>query len=292
MLSICIPVYNFEVVELCSDLDRQARALGISFEILCTDDASDAEYRNINRRLHQIDSVKYKELDSNVGRSAIRNLLADEASFPHIIFMDCDSRVESEEYLSNFIEVKDQAKVIYGGRSYEKTSPNKEHLLRWKYGVERESTKAYERNKNPYGQFMTNNFMIDRELILEFRFNEDLVGYGHEDTLFAIDLAARNVDILHIDNPLCHIGLETADVYLKKTEEGVRNLARIIKMGKLGNRNKLYRSYLKLKRFGLVGVYKSYAKRNKHKMLNNLKSDQPNLRNFDLLKLYYLSIYL
>jgi len=292
MLSIAIPVYNFEVVDLCSSLDRQARQLGIDFEILCYDDLSQPEFRNINRRLDQIESLDYKELKENLGRSKIRNLLAKDAKYDQILFMDCDSEVESEDYLSTYINLLDKEKVIYGGRSYKPEADQVSHILRWKYGVMREVRSAEERSKNPYRSFMTNNFIVDKESLAECPFNEDLDGYGHEDTLFALDLKQSGIRIRHVDNALCHIGLEDAEEYLRKTKQGVKNLSEIIKMGKLGANNKLYGTYLKLKKYSLLGLCMAYIRRNESKMIENLKSPTPNLRNFDLLKIFYLSQYL
>lgn len=289
MLSIAIPVYNFEVVDLCATLSKQAKLLGIAFEILCFDDCSQEEYRNFNRRVSQFEGVEYRELDKNQGRSAIRNLLAKEAKFEFLLFMDCDSEVENHDYLKNYLQYLPGENVIYGGRSYKLQAPEKQFMLRWKYGNERESKSAEERNKESYRSFMTNNFVVKKSRLIDCPFNEDLEGYGHEDTLFAIDLKEKGIEIIHIDNPLCHIGLESAEEYIYKTEQGVSNLARIIKMGKLGANNKLYGSYLKLKKFGLLKAFRFYAKKNKTKMLTNLKSEDPNLRYFDLLKLYFLS---
>lgn len=289
MLSIAIPVYNFEVSELCSTLSKQSLAAGIDFEILALDDGSDNAYRQSNRKVEQFEGVNYAELDQNVGRSAIRNMLGEKAKYRNLLFMDCDSRPENEDYIKNYLEHTDQDIVVYGGRSYEKSRPSSEFILRWKYGVERESKSASERQLEPYRSFMTNNFLCSKTILDQCPFNEDLQGYGHEDTLFALDLKEKGVEIKHIDNPLCHIGLESAGEYLKKTKEGVINLARIINMGKQSGRNKLYRSYLRLKKYGMLTAFQFYAKNNEQKMLANLSSEKPKLRYFDLLKLYYLS---
>ena len=43
MLSFLIPVYNFDVIKLASDLSSQIKKIGIKAEIIIVDDASDAE---------------------------------------------------------------------------------------------------------------------------------------------------------------------------------------------------------------------------------------------------------
>ena len=45
MLSICIPVYNFDVTELVKALNSQAEELHVSYEILVIDDASQNLYK-------------------------------------------------------------------------------------------------------------------------------------------------------------------------------------------------------------------------------------------------------
>ncbi|MEM9260646.1 MAG: hypothetical protein AAGA62_13425, partial [Bacteroidota bacterium] len=49
-------------------------------------------------------------------------------------------------------------------------------------------------------------------------------GYGHEDTLWGQQLAKAGVGILHIDNPVTHLGLETSGVFLEKQHRAIHNL--------------------------------------------------------------------
>jgi hypothetical protein len=58
-------------------------------------------------------------------------------------------------------------------------------------------------------------------------FDESIVTYGHEDTVFGLCLADKNIPILHIDNPAVHLGLETDETYLLKVEEGLQTLAQL-----------------------------------------------------------------
>ena len=118
--------------------------------------------------------------------------------------------------------------MVCGGTSYRPNPPERDCLLRWTYGMRCEIRSAAERNKQPNAQFSTFNFLIQKELFSEIRFNELLRNYGHEDTLFGFELRKKGITITHIDNPLYHVGIDTNKVYLEKTREGVENLKILI----------------------------------------------------------------
>lgn len=289
MLSILIPVYNFDVGDLVADLHRQCTKCEIDFEILCYDDASLSGFQNKNRRLGEMKHVIYKEMDENLGRSKIRNLLAEDAQHDQLLFMDCDSKTVNEYYIQNYLEHLGDH-LVYGGRAYESSPPDEPMLyLRWYYGTQREMIDFRQRQMKPYMNFMTNNFVIPRQTYLDIRLDETLEGYGHEDTLFGMELKDRNIKIKHIDNPLVHIGLEEAAEFIAKTKEGVRNLYGLIRKGKISPKEvKIYRYYRRLKKLGMnKTVLKSFNK-NERKIVKNLNSKTPNLKRFDFFKLGYL----
>lgn len=289
MLSILIPVYNFDVTELVSSLHAQSIKCGIAFEILCYDDGSKDEFKQKNASIVGLENVNYVELPENLGRSKIRNRLADDAKYDQLLYMDCDSEVESEAFIQNYVSNANPNGIVYGGRSYAPNAPEDSTLyLRWYYGVEREVIAHTTRQQKPYQSFMTNNFLIAKAVYQSIRLDESLKGYGHEDTLFGIELKERKVPIKHIDNPLRHIGLETTDEFLEKTREGLRNLLFLIKQGKIDKGVKIYRYYRRLKRLGMTKMlWKSY-KKNTEKIMTNLHSSNPNLKRFDFYKLAHL----
>ncbi len=289
MLSICIPIYNFNVTKLVRELSNQGEALDIPFEILCLDDCSTPEWIAQNESISNFKGVTYQQLSTNFGRAAIRNLLSKEATFDYQIFMDCDTEVPNKDYLAKYWNKRDIAPVIFGGRSYSASPPNKpEKLLRWTFGKNREVVPATTRNQKPYRYFMTNNFLVKREVITKVPFEESIVGYGHEDTMFAQDLKKHNIKINHIDNPLIHIGLEDATEFITKTENGVKNLSNLIKRNKIDNDNRLFATYKKLKQFGLLPLVSFYLSVRLKNIKANLTSKTPNLFYFDLYKLHLL----
>lgn len=230
MLSICIPVFNEDVTSLVRELHEQAIRLGTNSEILVFDDASDEGFRKKNRELRQLPGVSYRELERNIGRSRIRNLMAREAAFPYLIFMDCDSELSDPGYLDRYLRLLPCRQLVYGGRRYPDAPPRSTDRLHWVFGMNREQRSAGSRERTPYQSFMSNNFMVPREVLLQIPFNELLSGYGHEDTLLGFEMKKHGIPIRHIDNPLLHTGLETPGEFLKKTRQGIANLVLISRM--------------------------------------------------------------
>jgi glycosyltransferase involved in cell wall biosynthesis len=295
MFSICIPIYNYDVSELVQSLHRQALKTGQLFEILLMDDASQEEYREKNSKIDW-PSLRYIQLTENVGRSKIRNRLAQTAKYPFLIFMDCDSAVPSETYIDNYISYFKENSICYGGCIYEENRPQDKRYLRWKYGVNRESVPPAQRRKEPNFSFKTANFLIDKELLIKNPFDETIKGYGHEDTLFGIQLLSRDVRIQHIDNPLIHLGLEDASVFIAKTEKAVANLYKIDgllqeKYPASVNHSKLIRMGRKLRKWRLASLTAFVFTIVKPLIKKNLLSRNPSLFLFDLYRLGVLMVH-
>ena len=123
MLSILIPVYNFSVTDLVNALHKQCLDSGIKFEIIYCDDASEKPFPEVNSKLSALTGVVYKRLETNHGRSRIRNLLAREAKFENLIFMDCDSEIVSEKFIRNYVQHCNSGNVVCGGRVYDSSVP-------------------------------------------------------------------------------------------------------------------------------------------------------------------------
>lgn len=286
LLSILIPVYSYNVIHLVTELRRQAEELGKLYEICLLDDGSAEEFRKQNRDLIQKTNVRYEELPENVGRSAIRNRLVKMAKYEYLLFMDCDSGVIMPHYLQTYFEALHPQRLLYGGRAYLPKPPlDPRYLLHWHYGRQREQQDFQERQTNPYHSFMTNNFLMPKTLFESINFDESLRTYGHEDTLFGMELAKRNIEILHLHNPLLHLGLETADIFLAKTKMAVHNLAQLIKEGKEVT-TRLSDTYTKLAKWKLAGLAGLILKMFRPFIFNYLqKTPKADLRFLDLYKL-------
>lgn len=288
MLSILIPVYNFDIRKLVEALHQQAVVLGIPFEILCFDDGSTPHFQSLNASLAHFPGVKYKVLPQNLGRSAIRNYLGQSAQYEYLIFMDCDSGIVHDDYLARYIKPVAPDRLLYGGRVYDTEPPAEKKLyFHWWYGRNREQMEVAQRQAKPYHSFMTNNFLIPKAVFLSIQFDERLKQYGHEDTLFGLELKRRAIPIYHLDNPLVHLGLESTEVFLAKTKKGIENLYFLWKAG-TPIESRLLDMYKKVKRFQASWGIRTILRPFKPLLLQNFRSNSPNLKGFDLYKLLLL----
>lgn len=288
MLSVLIPIYNFDVRNLVKDLHIQCRSAGIPFEIRCFDDQSSISFHKINREIQKLDNVVYQELPSNLGRARIRNELADTATFDFLLFMDCDSKVVRADYIKKFIDHLNPEILLYGGRIYDPYPPESPELFfHWLYGINREQVPARIRSKTPYQAFMTNNFLIPKPIFQQIRFDDRLTQYGHEDTIFGLELKQQGIAIKHLDNPLEHLGLENVDTFLGKTQKGIENLYFLWRENPLID-TRLLRMVERLKNWNLSRPAIWFLQLFSERIKRNLHSNHPNLLYFDFLKLLLL----
>ena len=293
MLSICIPVYNVDVSKLVSDLHKQIQEINVSIEIVLIDDNSNPAIKTTNRLLSSY--CKIIELEINVGRSKIRNLFVSECKNPYLLFLDCDSEIISSNFLAKYIQELKRLnpKVLFGGSIYSEQCPEKKYLLRWKTSRNRESKSIQDRESNFNWGFKTNNFIIEKELLQKIAFNENLCGYGHEDTLFAFDLFRVNVSVIQSDNAVLNAHLDTNHVYLKKTKEALANLVEVLKILKYDKEFikhiPLLKTYFSLEKKGFLFILKPIFWCIKPTLLSCLKSGTFFVWMFDLYKLIEFS---
>lgn len=227
MISICIPIYNCDSRQLVQDLGILIKQEEIPAEIIVIDDASTSYYKAINKSISLLPYTTYKELSSNVGRSRIRNMLAFNASFDFLLFLDCDSSLSENFSLKKYLNSKEES-VVCGGRKYPNTCP-KGKKLHYKYGIKREINTLSEREKKPFKSFYSSNFFIEKHLFLSILFKEELLLYGHEDTILSIELKRRKTNIKHIDNPVLHSQLENDSEFIVKQKQAIQNLLLLVK---------------------------------------------------------------
>ena len=103
-LSILIPTFNDVCFELVSQLQRQAEALDISYEIIVADDGStDSSCIATNRQINHLPHCRLTERKENTGRAVIRNFLANEAQYELLLFIDSDMKLCRTDYLSQYL---------------------------------------------------------------------------------------------------------------------------------------------------------------------------------------------
>ena len=291
MISILIPTYNYNVLPLVENLHQQCETLMIDFEILVLDDAStNKDSFEENTKINSLKKCRFEVLEKNIGRSKIRNLLATKAKFEWLLFLDADTFPSSQEFINNYLKAFSEGKsIIYGGVAYPKNN-SENFSLRHTYGSERESVSLERRLLNPYRSFISMGFAIEKEVFETIKFNENLSGYGYEDSVFASELQQNNISLLHIDNPVLHLNLETNEDFINKSKLALQNLLDFYKNGEIDAETvKILKTYLKIKKlnllFGVPWFFKVFEK----SLSKNLNSPKPSLLQFDLYRLGYLS---
>ena len=274
-LSILIPTYNYDPSQLVSQLQKQ---LPEDAEIIVGDDSP----------------------PHNLGRAARRNALAREAKGEWLLFIDSDAEVRSNAFIQRYMDVAFTTdanvtnvvpayQVICGGTGNLPCCPRPEARLRYDYEVKAEKRLTLShRQKHPYTGFTTFNFLIERNLFLSIGFDESLKEYGHEDTLFGLELKRRGIPVLHIDNKLTHLGIENADEYLRKTETALRTLASMPLEQKKNVR--VSQLAMRLKSWHILWAVRFVFGLSKRLLRTNLLGKHPNQFLFALYKLgFYVS---
>ena len=288
MLSILIPVYNYDVFALVEALHKQCLEIEIEFEIICLDDASE-RFIDENKKIQQFINTSFIVLESNIGRSAIRNLLARKAQYENLLFLDADTIPFDPNFIATYIsEINNVKKIVYGGILYQTAEPKKEAILRWLYGKKREALSVEQRNQNPYISFLTLNFLIKKSVFSTVKFNESIPNLRHEDTLFSYELMRNQIEIAHIKNPVYHLGIEDSLAFLRKSEEAVVGLKNLV------DRNLISVEYVKLsyyfqiiKKYYLTSLFAFGFKIFKPLFRKQLLSKNPSMLLFDLYRLGY-----
>ena len=251
ILSILIPVYNYNCVALVKALQQQAENCNIDYEILVADDGSDnAEIVCENRKINAIPHSVYHETGQNHGRSWIRNWLVSQSQGAYLLFIDSDAEICNAHFVGNYLRHVEKGAVICGGILHPEEEPSPTRRLRYRYEKAMEPCfTAERRNQHPYANLRTFNFMMPREVALSHPFDESITLYGYEDTLLGSQFEKEGLKVIHIDNPLINADIEENPIFLKKTEESMHSLYQL--KDKMRHHSRLLTSYEKIRRLKL-----------------------------------------
>lgn len=286
MLSVLIPVYNYDVRTLVQELHKQLCAANIPFEIMLLDDGSKAHFTEINQAIAYLPHVTYRIENNNQGRTKVRHTLARKATYNWLLFLDSDVAIKNH-LIDNYLPYLNHDKrLIYGGICYDDTLPDSTFSLRYTFGKQREEQKASKRNLNPYKTIASANILVSKAVFLKT--NKELTHAYGLDYLFSAFLKEQQIPVLHIDNEVVHLGLETNRAFIKKSEAAVTTLFQLNKDNQLQHTEiSLLLAYNKLKQWRLRGLIATIFKLVKPLLRKNLKSGKPSLFVFDCYRLGY-----
>jgi glycosyltransferase involved in cell wall biosynthesis len=292
MLSILIPTYNYNCFPLVKKLYEQALNASISFEIIVLDDCSTV-FVEENEKISEVPFCSYFQSKINKGRAKTRNELAVLAKYDFLLFIDADADTPDDQFIFRYLAYCNDNSIVCGGTIYNQKNVDPSFTLRLKYGKRREFRSLSARQENRYNSFSSFNFLIPKNIFQKIRFNESIVDYGHEDTVFGYELKLYQYNVIHIDNPLIHKGLEPSAAFLEKTQKSMRNLVFISKQFKykhIISDIRVLRYYRLLEKLRLNTLYLKTFKFLESTISRNLLSKNPSLFLFDLYKLGYLSM--
>ena len=279
MLSILIPVYHYNALPLVNELIKQCNFSGITFEILCQDDASNSQENILNQEINLISNCSFFINVNNLGRGKNINSLAQKAKYDWLLILDCDTFPTDSNFIQNYVDVisSSSKNILFGGIIYEDKKPEKEQLLRWIYGQKKETS-----------SILTSNLLIQKNVFLKYPFDESITKYGYEDLCFFSVLKKNNYKISQIENPTLHLNLETSEVFLNKTKIALENLVFLYNSNKIsGDDSKIIKTFELLKNLKLTRFSAFLFKKNQSKIERNLLSENPSLFLFDFYKLGY-----
>ncbi len=285
MLSILIPTYNTDITDLAQSICEQAHRVKITFEVIFCEDAS---YLYIEKNVQLLGNTNVKRLinATNLGRTATRSKLADNATYSWLLFLDADVALPSINFIENYVShLNSSHDIIHGGISYA-IDNNDDFTLRSTYGTQRETQLAKKRCKTPYF-IISQNILVKKEAFLKLNIISSNK-YGL-DNIFSYQILKQGYDVQHIDNPVIHHGLEKNDVFLKKSLQAIETLIYYEDKGMMAHDfTRLQKSYLTLKKYkGILFFRAIIGKSLKYVEKKLIMSKNPSLLLFDLYRLHH-----
>ena len=238
-----------------------------------------------NREIRSLPYCRYIEREKNVGRAAIRNILAEEALHPWLLFIDSNMQVIHPQYLTTYLQ-SEESDVIYGGYQIKRNDEKYQHNLRYIFEcIGTQNADYKQRQANPYGDFHTSNFMVRQDIMLQYPLDERFITYGYEDVLWGKTLQENQIKILHIDNTLGYENFISNMSFLYKTEESLRTLNQFKE--ELQGYSKVLDYALKMKRWHLYPFCQKLYPLLSLPIKARLTGNKPSIFWFNIYKLLY-----
>lgn len=248
LLSVLIPVYRRDISLLIVKIAVTFLKLKLAYEIIVFDDSADPEYFEWHSSFNHNRKLRILKAEKNKGRSGSRNFLMQQATGSHCLLLDGDMEI-AFDFIPTYLDAieANPEKVLVGGITYDPESAG----LRKRIGAAKEEIPAAIRQNHPYQAFTAANVVLPLAVAKSIQFDESIVTYGHEDTVFGLTLKDKNIPIVHLDNPAVHQGLDDDETYFQKIEESLRTLAGLWLKNSLirkhANEVKLLRIWLRLR---------------------------------------------
>lgn len=219
LLSICVPTWKDGAEALLASLIRLEGAGECT--LLIFDDGSRDEdlTRHLARQILRYPGpARLITAPNNAGRSHARNRLTALAETDWVLLLDADMKPDDEDFLKRYLdaaEACDDPVLIAGGFSLRHAHPTDETRLHAAQSIASECLPAEVRAQAPGRYVFTSNILVHRAVLGEVQFDSGFEGWGWEDVDWGLRVA-DTFDVLHIDNPATHLGLDTDAALMKK----------------------------------------------------------------------------
>jgi glycosyltransferase involved in cell wall biosynthesis len=260
-LSVLIPCYRDDPARLLAALGRESGDI----EVVVLDDGSGdaALAERIAGAVRALAlPARFVRLETNEGRARGRNRLANAARAPFLLFLDADMLPDRPDFLARWLSLAAEAApaAAFGGFSLDQAPKTAAHAVHRAMALRSDCLPVEARRAAPEKHVFTSNLLIRRDVFEQYPFDAGFVGWGWEDVEWAMRVSRRH-DILHVDNPATHLGLDPTPVMAAKFEQSAANFARVAAAHpQIVRRYPSYRAARMLKRAPLRGLWRPWLK--------------------------------
>ena len=231
-LSVLIPFLRDDPASLLTLLDREGAALNGQVELVLLDDGT-ADMALTARLTAQIDALalpaRLITLAANEGRSIGRNRLASAARGASLLFLDSDMRPDHDHFLQTWARLTgEQAPAVaFGGFSLLQAPDDARFAVHRQMAARSDCLSHDQRALQPEKHVFTSNLLVRRDVFDAEAFDPGFSGWGWEDVEWAMRVS-RRFEVVHLDNPATHMGLDTVETLAAKYEQSAPNFARVV----------------------------------------------------------------
>lgn len=231
-LSVLIPFLRDDPEPLLRRLDTEGPALAGRVELILLDDGT-GDAALTARLKAALDALtlpaRLVTLSTNEGRARGRNRLTIAARAGSWLSLDSDMKPDSPDFLQTWVDLiaRDDPAVAFGGFSLKQAPRDRRFAVHRALSGASECVPAAQRAKTPEKYVYTSNLLVRRDVFAVESFDPGFTGWGWEDVEWAMRVA-RRFQVVHIDNPATHMGLDTVPDLARKFDQGAANFARVV----------------------------------------------------------------
>lgn len=226
-LSVLTPFFRYDPSALLRAFGRAPA--GVEF-ILLDDGSASAELVSNVVSAAQATGAPARVIvcGENIGRARGRNRLIAEAQGDYVLFLDADMLPDTSAFLSVWLGVIEtqEPRVAFGGLSLVHAARTTDTALHHALFARSDCQPARHRARRAAQATASSNLLVERAFLQAHPFDDNFTGWGFEDTDWALDVS-RIEDIMHVDNPATHAGLDDVTTLMRKASEAGPNFGRL-----------------------------------------------------------------